>query len=216
MAAKLAIKEGYNWLLTMDQDSRASDKMLSIMYEFINSHNIKDVGIIAPYPLNKFEVRADKKFNFQYEFLVITSGNLLNLNIYGKIGGFLNKLFIDQVDFEYCLRLHFNNYKIIKLNKALLYHNSGNLRCVKYGIYLYDRECFRSYYIIRNTLYILKKYKNIFPHWYIESKNYLIYKEIINVLIYENNRLRKLLYMIRGYLDYKCNRFGKYEKLLKM
>ena len=53
----------------------------------------------------------------------MTSGSFLNLKVYKEAGPFVDKLFIDYVDFEYCLRLKKKGFKIYKLNNTYMQHN---------------------------------------------------------------------------------------------
>ncbi|TEB40741.1 glycosyltransferase family 2 protein, partial [Flavobacterium circumlabens] len=58
--------------------------------------------------------------------IVMTSGNIVNLKIHEKIGGFEEKLFIDYVDIEYCLKLKKEGYSIANLPNVLLQHELGD------------------------------------------------------------------------------------------
>ena len=57
----------------------------------------------------------------------MTSDNIINLDIYKKIGGFKDWLFIDGIDIEYCMSLHNNNYKILRIDTIEIDHNLGDI-----------------------------------------------------------------------------------------
>jgi rhamnosyltransferase len=101
--AMKGVQLGFKWLLTMDQDSRFTTGALQLMVAFANTQC--KVGIISP----MHNLTGGKKGNSTSRSEVIkvamTSGNLLNLEAYQACGPFMNKLFIDYVDYEYCLRL---------------------------------------------------------------------------------------------------------------
>lgn len=210
MAAKLAIKENCDWLLTMDQDSRVDKDMLSIMYKFIDQNIDKKLGIVSPHHLNVLlnEKPLAKLGELKEEKVVMTSGNLLNLEAFKNVGKFKTKLFIDLVDYEYCLRLNYNKYKVITLNKAILYHKPGESKKVC-GQYIHTRNYVRAYYAVRNTLYVLQKYKYKFPEWCTTTRKELLCDVIGNMVLCEDNRLKKLIYVIKGYIDYKFNIYGE-------
>ena len=112
MGVKLAIKESSDWLLTMDQDSKFEKNDLFKLIESIDEDDIQNIGIISPlHNINELNMNSDNNH------ITMTSGNLLNLHILEKIGFFLEDLFIDSVDTEYCLRLYEHGYRI-KRNHA--------------------------------------------------------------------------------------------------
>jgi rhamnosyltransferase len=108
IGADKSLQMGCDWLLTMDQDSRFINfsSYLSCFHSLCNKNNIAIISQIHIEQENQeiFEIsilccnETDKK-------LVMTSGNLINLNIFQSIGGFTEKLFIDEVDHDYCLRV---------------------------------------------------------------------------------------------------------------
>lgn len=45
---KRAVADGYQWILTMDQDSRFENNIIEIFLEYINSHDCRKVCLLAP------------------------------------------------------------------------------------------------------------------------------------------------------------------------
>lgn len=218
-AAKQAVKEGVRWLITFDQDSQVTKDMIPEMIQFAGKYKgIENVGIISP-------LINDKKLKFgipaaEYSFYdrVIQSGAMHNLELFEKIGGYDENLFIDQVDFEFCLRLLKNGYKIIKLTKAVLLHNAddGNAyieyrKGKKITVNKYSAS--RYYYIIRNNLYCGLKYKRFLKPYYAETRRNI--NSLWCALPYEENRGRKLKAMLFGYMDFMAHRMGKCRWNLK-
>jgi rhamnosyltransferase len=121
---KMAINDGYEFLLTMDQDSSFQHPVIENYFRCFNN-----------YP-SKHEVSM---FGVQFENLswassecdavnwttLITSGSFVNLSVFTRIGGFDENLFIDMVDFEYCFRSINNGYKVILFKNILLTHRLG-------------------------------------------------------------------------------------------
>ncbi len=210
-ASELAIKYGYKFLLTMDQDSEAPKNMIEKMMEFLNSTDIKNIAIISPF--HKYEnYRREQKRNGAEEVLVLpTSGNLLNLAAFEKIGKFLDFLFIDYVDIEFCLRARKMGYKIIQLNNVLLKHPLGNLIERNFfvkRIAVTNHSPIRLYYRIRNRIYVIKKYFFTFPG-YILSVIKMIFGDIVKIFIYEKYKIEKLKAVVAGLKDGLTNKFGK-------
>lgn len=210
-AAELAVNDGYKFLLTMDQDSKASTNMLSNMIEFLNSINFNEIAILSPFHKYENYERKQKKNNAEEVLVVPTSGNILNLEAYKSIGNFLDFLFIDYVDIEFCLRARKLGYKVIQLNNIILKHPLGNLTergFLSRRIAVTNHPPIRLYYRIRNRIYVIKRYFFVFPV-YIFSVLKMIVGDIFKVIIYESDKKRKISAVITGLRDGIMNKFGK-------
>lgn len=213
VGANKAIEMGYKWLLTMDQDSQATPLMIMHILKCIESKDSATIGIISPYHANKFYPISDQTDACSKAITPMTSGNLLNLDVYQKVGPFLNEFFIDHVDTEYSLRLHQNGFSLLYANRAILNHNVGELgqhRFLWKKLFSTNHSPIRKYYVFRNAGYIIDQYENDFPEITQKIKDRYWIDPII-VLLYEKQKLAKLKMMIRGYLDYKRGIFGKYR-----
>lgn len=167
IGADLAIQEKYSWLLTMDQDSRFKKNDVSKLKEYIEKHDTKDVGLVTPWHVINTGVKEPKE-KVDYPFEVMTSGNIINLNAYQKVGGYKDEYFIDDIDIEYCMNLNANQYKIVRLNDIKLKHSLGDIE-VKH-ILGHDFVCsnhnyIRRYYMVRNTFHLCDNYSSIYPEY---------------------------------------------------
>lgn len=211
--ARKAIAEGYQWLITFDQDSEPMPEMIPNMVQFAMTYpKIDEVGIIAP-------LIQDGKLEFgipasPYSFCdkVYQSGAMHNLKALSDVYGYDEKLFIDQVDYEYCIRLIQNRYKVIKLNNAVLQHNredsSARVEYRKGKRYVINKYLpIRYYYIMRNNLYCGRKYRRNNKPYYAETRRNI--EMIRKTVHFEENKSRKRLAMIYGWLDFKLDRMGK-------
>ena len=211
IGANLAIQEGYDWLLTMDQDTTFKQGIISKMKEIILSKDMSKVGIVTPWHKTKAHL---KKTSTTYDNPtdVMTSGNMINLKVLKKIGGFEEDFFIDGIDIEYCLKLHKNGYNILRINELEIEHNLGDIvykKFLKKELLCTNHSYIRRYYIMRNNHYIYDMYKDY---------DYKFCKSIINqrsnilaVILFEKDKYRKLRNYIRGYIDYKKGIKGKYR-----
>ena len=210
IGAKRAIEEGYEWLLTMDQDSKMTEEIVTKMKDFLVNTTEKNIGLISPYQ----DIDSDEKIaDVEYEDMIemMTSGNIINLEAYQKIGGFKDWFFIDCVDTEYCMNLHKNGYQVLRLNKIIMKHELGNL--VVHKLFNKEYPCYnhnpiRRYYIVRNTLYINQMYKDLYPEY---CKHLLrIQKgQVKRILAFEKNKYNKLKNMYKGYKDFQKGIKGK-------
>ena len=210
IGAKDAIKEGFNWLLTLDQDSQITKEIIEKLKIYLDTHDTKKIGLISPYQDIEGEEEI-KDVEAEEMIEVMTSGNIINLKAYQKIGGFKDWLFIDCVDTDYCMNLHIHGYQVLRLNKVKMKHQLGNLKVHKlFGkkYPCYNHGPIRRYYIVRNNLYINEMYKEKYPDY---CKHLLrIQKgQVKRILAFEKEKIKKLTMMYRGYKDFKKGIKGK-------
>lgn len=194
--ATLARKDGYHWLLTMDQDSKFQNSIRP-MIKLAEKDN-PDIALIVP----KYNIGD---FYKNKSLVAMTSGNLLNLDVHNKLDGFKEYFFIDLVDYEYCLNLRRNNYQIVDCKKTILKHNLGKIESKKVlgrRIYYTNHNSLRRYYITRNRLILNYLYKNDFPDF---CKTELKYnrRELIKIVLFESQKIEKIKMYIKGYIDYR-------------
>lgn len=212
LGAQMAIDEGCSWILTMDQDTAFRENTLIQMKKAINENDVTKIGIITPWHNTKLKIEKPKE-RIDYPLEVMTSGNLVNLDIYSKIGGYKDWMFIDGIDIEYGLNLNKNGYKIMRLNYVEIEHNLG---AIEYKDFLWEKDILctnhnylRRYYMMRNYLYIRDMYID-FNKEYVE-KIAKQKRNIITIILFEKDKYRKIRNMIRGYYDYKRGIKGKYR-----
>ncbi|MDE3084842.1 MAG: hypothetical protein KGJ37_06460, partial [Verrucomicrobiota bacterium] len=131
---------------------------------------------------------------------VITSGTLMDLRAYRRIGPMDEKLFIDYIDHDYCLRARNLGYEILVSYRAVLLHNLGAKRRVEVaGRSL--RPTFHSeirhYYMARNRILMWRRYARRFPHWWLFDACFGVLN-VVRVLLAEDKRTAKLAAMLRG------------------
>lgn len=207
--AKEAIAQGFNWLLTLDQDSQITKEIIENLKKYLETHDTKKIGLISPY--HDIQTEEEIKGDEEEMIEVMTSGNIINLEAYQKIGGFKDWLFIDCVDTEYCMNLNIHGYKVLRLNKIKMKHQLGNLKIhtlfgKKYPCY--NHGPIRRYYIVRNNLYINQMYHEKYPD-YCEHLLRVQKGQVKRILAFEKEKRKKLTMMYRGYKDFKKGIKGK-------
>ena len=212
--AEVAYKNRIKWLITFDQDSIAEKNMILNMREFIENYpNPSDIAIVGP-------LINDGKTNFgvpaspySYCDKIIQSGALHNLDLFFQIGGYDNKLFIDQVDYEFCARAILHNYKIIRVHNAVLKHNvKDDMSRTEYikgkKIIINKYTASRYYYIFRNNLYCYILYKRTNKYYSAECK--LNMEKIVKTIRYDNQKITKIFALIKAFRDGITNNFTNY------
>ena len=217
IGVRKALENGYEWILTMDQDSKASPDMVKKMFNVYNSINReerKDILSIFPNFVDERIQSIEENSNmnsYEYVDADITSGNLLRKEVFEKVGFFDDSLFIDLVDTDFCMRLNEKGIKMIKIRDAVLYHSLVESKTIK-GILgsfnTSNHSALRRYYMTRNRFYIWEKYKGLNSFTLNRDKK-LFKKEFVKIILGEKDKVNKIKMVLRGYKDYKKGIKGK-------
>lgn len=206
-AIKKSNNEGFDYLLTMDQDSSFKKEDLEKYIMLIKDE--KEITSISIYGVRYYELKKGEDNNKLYNQILITSGSILNISIAIKLCKFDENLFIDGVDTEYCLKSFQNGYKTIIYNNISLIHSLGETKLVLTPNLKKNERKFhnpiRLYYITRNHFYLRNKY----PEFRSYLKNKILYNEIKNCLLYGGNTLKYLHSIIIAIKHYQLSIFGK-------
>ena len=209
---QLAISKGFSSVLTMDQDSSFEPGIAAAYFaQYAALTHPDSIAVVGP---NHEDVTSPKTTETCLSVdTVITSGSILNTSIFTKLGKYNEDLFIDEVDHEYCYRAIVAGYQILQMPNILLNHNLGTTLFVsnasgKKTLKRNVHSGIRLYYMVRNTAFIHKQYKKVFPAQ-MKLKRYDLMIRIKNKLLYNGNRLSTLKYIWLGYYHFLTNRFGK-------
>lgn len=215
-ALELAEIDGYDFLLTMDQDSyfeSGSETLEQMLFRINQNENLAIISPIHHYPIGKNQ--QGKSRTPIDKVVVMTSGNIVRVNLIKSVGGYKDELFIDYVDHEICLRLNKLGFNVELYDHYKVVHSLGNVNEKKFlwkKVYPTNYSYIRHYYRTRNRLYVYKTYGKNFPK-YIRTEKMNFIKDVLKVILFENNKLKKIKYFILGYIDYKKNKLGKYNHL---
>lgn len=207
IGCKAALKDGFKWVLTMDQDSKIMELPEAFRHKLAEKN--KTALYYPTYIINgepyKYQICENGK-----PLVVMTSGNFIDLEAFSVVGGFEDKLFIDYVDFDYCLKLKNYGFELEKIEGYKIAHELGKSTVIKnflFKVLLTNHPVLRRYYITRNKLYMLKKYKNVTAFY--DKEKYTLLKEIAKIILFEQGKFQKLNAMYTAYQDFKMNNFGK-------
>jgi rhamnosyltransferase len=228
MGVAYAKEQGYSWVLTMDQDSLVSPEMIdnmSIVYQ-----QCKEIAPIAsicpvlasydgisPPPKTELQLRSfsGKKIDGEYSLIkiAITSGNLIDINVFNQIGVFEEDFFIGYVDQEFSLRLFRSGYRAIQANKAVLYHNIGDTTKHSFlgkQLMVSNSSSLRTYYFYRNGVMVYKKYILSDFGWVAQDfvRGFLF--NIVKITLFESDRRNKLFNAYLGLIHGLIGKMDKY------
>lgn len=214
--ASIAAAKGYDWLLTMDQDTIAGESLVEgLIGAYIGCDFRENVAVIGCNYTDRF---LGKLFLEEWpegqdwveQTTVITAGSLINARVFEELGGLREEFFIDHLDDEFCLRARKNGYRVIMATRSLMEQAPG----APQWHYLFKKRyiaghmaAFRRYYSTRNHTILIKEYRKLEPEWVNWSIETRI-KEIALVLLFEEQKFRKMLNVARGFIDGLRGRLG--------
>jgi len=210
LGATLAIESGADWLLTMDQDSSFEGDSASKLVEYCESLEDERVAIVTALHVDS-DIVVYKKEKKLFPHIAMTSGSMVNLRNYEKIGPFRDEFFIDFVDTEYCLRAKRNDLTVLTLKDVVLQHKVGKPKKVLFFTTT-NHPPIRRYYITRNRIAVWREYYSVDPD-YVKYDMACFVKETVKILLGEDRKLEKMRMIMKGIADCLRGKFGKLPKI---
>jgi rhamnosyltransferase len=209
-----ARSQGYKWVLLLDQDSVPAPDMVATLIGAFNE--FPDRGELAIIGLNRVlnpVPRAQRNQSGWWGIAetVITSGSLLDVGAAQRIGPFREEFFIDCVDFEYCLRARSMGFKIVEILVPIMQHFIGapkTARLLWLKLHAYNHRPWRSYYIVRNFMALIREYALKDP-WWIFRMSCAVTRIMAVTLLTEESRVSKFRYMLLGFYDGLLGHFNR-------
>lgn len=211
-----AQSQGFPWVVLFDQDSKITPAYLEAMFKSLEAHRERE-RVVAVYP-NYKDPDTGKEVVMRRApdggpIAAMTSGALMPVWIFDKIGLFQSDYFVDEVDHEYCFRSREAGYLLADSRQAVLLHQIGHPRSKTFlGMKFTPthHNAVRRYYMSRNRLVLYKRYFFVFPRWVLGSISDSII-ETVKCFLGEENRGRKLRNFLLGTWDGLIGRMGKRE-----
>lgn len=197
-AINWCLKNNYNYLLSMDQDSMFERGNFKKYADNIKLNQDKRYAIFGVNPNGQFLVQE----NFFETNWFITSGSIYKVDIIAKIGGFREDYQIDCVDNEICYKVKENGYKVVVDTNCKLNQVYGEPIKSKYGFTTSGYSPFRTYSILCNHILLWKEYPNMVDANLKKTiiKDYLVYR-LVKILLTEDKKIKKLLALFHGLID---------------
>ena len=200
VAFRYAKNEGYEWVLTCDQDSVMADAMVD-RFQRAKEVFVADtpIGIVCPNFYNRTTRRLE--YDTGAPRLIdccISSGSLTLVAAWDQVAGFDEAMFIDGVDFEFCDRLHKFGYGIHLVPDVHMEHEIGlaSLRGIfGHKFLVLNHSAFRKFYISQNIIYRDGKahggYASVLSHL-------KVLKQALLVIAFEDDKKEKLTQIFHG------------------
>jgi rhamnosyltransferase len=159
-----ALSKGFTYALLLDDDSLIAPEMVGrLVAAFDDDLNQLPaiVGISYRCPGEGLQDRASQQLKEVYA--VITAGCMIPLKIYQLVGPFREELFIDYVDFEYCLRARLRGVQIRQYEDVGMIQSIGQIQKTAWGELRSVHSPSRTYYFFRNSFAVAREYACLFP-----------------------------------------------------
>ena len=213
-----AKSKDFPWVILFDQDSLITEGFVGHMFSAWQTHPYRErVGSIHArhvVPETGVEVWVPRTSDGS-PVLPMTSGSLMPVWIFDKVGWFASEYFIDVVDWEYSFRTRAAGFLVVDSKHATLVHAPGNpaeTTVMGHTFRASHHSAMRRYYITRNCIVFYRKYLRSFPCWIVSSAYEQVIKTIVCLLV-EQDRARKFRNVLLGTWDGLTGRMGKREGL---
>lgn len=197
----IAINDGHQWLMLLDQDSQPSETMISLMKEYAST--IKSLSVAAVVPAIQYHYNEPADTTEHSVSWAINSGMMLCLKCLNEYGiHYDENLFLDRVDRDFSKQVELKGLLIIQVKDAVLKHCLGEMF---HGHIIHSP--IRNYYICKNRLYYNDKYY-VYP---LAKSLSLIQtvRHVIRIILSRNEIYNNLKMMVLAYKDYKQGLMGR-------
>jgi rhamnosyltransferase len=208
----------FTWVILFDQDSGITEGFVDEMFKTLQNHPSRDrVASVHPRYIGPTggETLIEPRMRDGGPFVSMTSGSLMPVWIFDRIGWFATEFFIDLVDWEYCARIRAAGYLVADSRVATLLHAAGSptrARFFGFSFVPSHHSAIRRYYIARNSIVFYRKYFRTFP-WQILYCAYWHFRGTVKCFVLEQKRRHKLRNVLLGTWDGIRGRMGKRDGL---
>jgi rhamnosyltransferase len=184
--------------------------------EFITGPKIYEINLkkcMAVFPPEKcfpLPVRIDDVTTGMIPtLLIISSGSAISAAAYRRLGAFREDYFIECVDVEYSLRAVSRNVAVYTNAGVTIQQTTGDIE--RHGkLFTTNHAAWRRYYGTRNAVHCLRLYRSRWGfHWLVTP---LVCYWTLCALLFDRDKLRKMVAIACGYCDGFLSRLGPFEE----
>lgn len=221
--ATRAMALGYEWIATFDQDSRVPENFVAgLLAAYADYPRRERVAVLAPLyrdmslgfvfsPAGPVPVGASDAVPVS---VTACSGNLVKAAALRAVNGFRADLFIDCVDFYFCLRCRQAGWQVLEVRGLILDHAAGRAQQRRWfwkNSRFNDYDAGRRYYQARNRLIMQAHFLVFDPGWILrDAWGYGC--DFIKLLLFCRDRRKKLWAMSVGVTHAILGRRGRWPE----
>ena len=223
--AQLLLAQQCEVIFLLDQDSDIDASFFSKMMHacealgtdtFLVGPKIHEINlqkcmpVIPPGKRFPKPLRIDEQTEGMFPTLfIISSGSAISAQAYRKLGAFREDYFIEYIDIEYSLRASSQGVPVYMNAAVMMRQTAGDIE--QHGkLYTTNHVAWRRYYRARNGVHCLRLYR---AHWGLHwLSGLLAIHQGYCVLLFEPQKLRKIVAIACGYIDGLLGRLGTFEQ----
>lgn len=220
----IAKERDFSHVILFDQDSLPATNMVQALSTVMCRYNYDQLIIAAAGP-NYRDIKGQSLSPFirikgyhldriacgESEVVdvdhLISSGSLIDLRVLDYTGNFIDELFIDYVDTEWCLRVRRHGLRILGVGNAFMDHSIGEQYLTIMGRELPMHTPIRLQYQFRNQIWLIKQ-PWVSWQWRIIDSIRCI-KLIVVYMFFAPKKLSNLQAIAKGIFHGTTNRMGK-------
>jgi rhamnosyltransferase len=223
-ACAIAKAQGFSHIILFDQDSFPAVDMVQALYNAMHKYNYDElvVAAVGPkyrdikgqasspfvrikgYHLERVDCNENEVVDVDH---LISSGSLIDMRALDIVGNFIDELFIDCVDTEWCLRVKHHKLRVLGVGSAVMDHNIGEKYLSVFGRQLPMHTPLRLQYQFRNQIWIIKQPWVSWRWRIIDSIRCL--KLFMVYVVFAPNKIKNLSAIAKGITCGLINRMGK-------
>jgi len=222
--AEALLAQGCDVIFLLDQDSDIDESFFIKMMQacsalatdtFLMGPKIYEINLQKCMPVIPPGRRFPKPLRIDDEteglfptLFIISSGSAISAGAYRKLGAFREDYFIEYIDIEYGLRASSQGIPVYMNAAVTMRQTTGNI--VRHGkLFTTHHLAWRRYYGARNAVHALGLYRSKWSlHW---LSGLLACHQAFCVLLFEEQKLRKVAAILCGYLDGVFGKLGTFE-----
>ena len=209
---KLAAAHGFEWVLTMDDDSlplpRMVDRLTAGLSRIPPGLDVAVIGMEWMAENDTPKCIAMPRISEKRG--IITSGSLLSMKAFLQIGGFREEFFIDVVDYDFCLRARMCGFHIFRIHETGFIHRLGTPVTARFfglAIRSSNYSPVRLYYFFRNSTVLAQEQLRCDPLYSLAVIGYY-FVTCLKILLVEREKYKKFVAILRGVFDGSVRRLG--------
>ena len=202
--ARAAASGGARWLLMLDQDTNPAADLAAQLRAAADAYPQPGrIALVGATTEHQTSDRCAHGATYVVRRAVITSGSMLSLEVYRKVGPFRDDFFIDMVEAEYALRAGRHGYRVLLACAAHIDHAIGaptRHRLLGRDVTTSNHPAWRRYYVARNRIPVWRANARRTPAWV--AFDYLGHlRDTLLMTIYERDRPVKIAATVAGTID---------------
>jgi len=190
---------GAGWVLLLDQDSVLAPGSVAILRKALKP----GVAVASPAIVDRNNSATHSPEGGQQQVdYCITSGSLCDISTWRTVGGYDETLFIDFVDFDYCIRLRMLGYTLVRDGDAVLLHEIG--RITKHGrLTAYNHSAFRLRHMANDMLAYAHKHRKSPAHLKVHQRGIfgtyaVLAAKALIIFLFEDSKVHKFKALAAG------------------